>query len=82
MGVLCGTGYTMWWFSSSRSARALDERLQTLERAFKALELEWDEALAAEARRTAERISAALPDDLRRVFEDAAPVRVLKTVGR
>lgn len=33
----------MLWFSNSRSAKALDERLQTLERAFKALELEWDD---------------------------------------
>ncbi|SRR6266849_1429963 len=33
----------MWWFSNSRSAKALDERLTSLERAFKALELEWDD---------------------------------------
>ena len=33
----------MWWFREKPSVKALDERLEHLERAFKALELEWDD---------------------------------------
>jgi hypothetical protein len=68
--------------SAAAAARSLGDPAVLLRAVIPLLELEWDETLAAEARGTAERISAALPDDLRRVFEDAAPVRALKTVGR
>jgi hypothetical protein len=47
------------------------------------LALDGDDALAAEARAAADRITAALPDpEMRRRFEAAEPVRFLRKSGR
>ncbi len=64
--------------SAVAGARSLGDPAVLLRALGTLLELEVDDALATEARAAAERISAALPDDLRRLFEDAAPVRALE----
>ena len=43
LGVLLPPVDHMWPFGEKPGVRALDERLTALERAFKALELEWDD---------------------------------------
>ena len=59
-------------------ARSLGDPAVFLRAATALLAVDGDDALAAEARATAERIARALPDaELRRCFEAAAPLRML-----
>ncbi|MBI4604134.1 MAG: protein kinase [Planctomycetes bacterium] len=64
--------------SAVEAARALGDPASFLRPAAALLAAEGDDALRSEARRTAARIAAALPDpDMRRRFESAEPVRGL-----
>jgi tetratricopeptide (TPR) repeat protein len=64
-----------------RIARTVGDPALFLRTATALLDADGDDGLAREARDTAARMSAALPDDLRDVFERAEPVRRLVGLG-
>jgi hypothetical protein len=45
------------------------------------LAIEGDDALLAETRSTIDRMAAALPEDLRHIFLDAEPVKLVTRLG-
>jgi tetratricopeptide (TPR) repeat protein len=62
-------------------ARPVGDPALFLRAATALLAIEGDDALMAETRATIDRIAAALPDELRRVFLDAEPVRLVAHLG-
>jgi hypothetical protein len=58
-------------------ARSVGDPAMLLRAAAALLAIEGDEALLADARATVERMAAALPEDLRRIFLEAAPTRLI-----